>query len=544
MQFWILDFGFRNWTREEQGAASGARAAPQVFSRASAFVKAAVDSPRSAFRVPRFRLRPFAAAQGYGGQAALTFLALAALAAAGAGCGPQSSDSTPVEQPTAKVEQGPMDVTVKASGEIRAAKSSTLIPKLKRTATLESIVPEGERVKQGQVVARFTAEDLQNEIKNSEAKMVEQQSRLDGAQTTLEIQNMDNEKDFKLALQNVNAAKLDLEKLLQGDLPLDKRNAELKVQTTGRELSMKEKRHKETQSLLADGFVTEYQVEEEDIELEKAKLAAETAKVELQLLEQYTLPLQKTKAENLLSSAETEREKQKKSSAALLRQKTQDVESARRSLEQIKKDLDDKKEQLEFFVVNAPADGVVTYANPDQPWRRSEIQVGAQVHPGQVLMTIPVMTSMVAAVNISESDIRGIAKGQSAVVTVEAASGRAYPGTVEKVAEVANADGWWGSDVKEFLVEVVIKDGEGLKPGFSCNVEISTKHIADAVTVPIQAVFRDDEGFYVYRQEGSAQRKVAVKTGESSETRVQILSGIKPGDTILLTEPRRAREAL
>jgi multidrug efflux pump subunit AcrA (membrane-fusion protein) len=109
-----------------------------------------------------------------------------------------------------------------------------------------------------------------------------------------------------------------------------------------------------------------------------------------------------------------------------------------------------------------------------------------------------------------------------------------FKGSVERVAEVANQQGYFSSGVKEFEVRVTLDSFAGLRPGFSCRAEIITDTVADVVHVPIQAVFREGEGFVVYDTRGAA-RKVGV--GISSITRVQVIDGIKAGDELLLTRP-------
>jgi RND family efflux transporter MFP subunit len=240
---------------------------------------------------------------------------------------------------------------------------------------------------------------------------------------------------------------------------------------------------------------------------------------------------------NSLESARTDLEKVRKNGAVRLRQKEQDVESARRSLEQTREELAELREQLTFCVVTAPTEGVVTYADPNRPWRRAEVQVGARISRGQVLMTIPDMSGMVAAVNVSEADVHRVRLGQRATVRSEALSDLVMRGAVTKVAEVANSGGWFGSDVKEFHVEIALENGVDLKPGFSCRSEIEAARVAEALTVPVQAVFREGDDLVAYRQVKGRSERTVVRVGETSDTRAQILDGVTDGDTVLLVAP-------
>ena len=458
----------------------------------------------------------------------VTAAALVALCSCGRG---------PVEQtdiPTAKAVRGPLAVTVTASGEVRAADTSTITPQLRSAGTVEFLVEEGTRVTNNQVVARFNTDETENALKDLDARLNEQKTALDAKETQLEIQKLDNTKNLKKGEQDVRSARLEVEKLQKGDAPLERRNAELKVQTTDREWGIKKRQVVEIKLLLEDGFVTADQVEEEEIALDKARVAAGTAAVELEILNAYTLPLRETKARDTLAAAETEFEKTQKSSAALLAQKIQEVESARIALALTKKKIEERQAELEACVVRAPTEGVVTYGDPRRSWRRTEIYVGAKVHPGQTLMTIPDMSAMQVVVNVPEADIQKVAVGQAVDVLVEAAGSAGMRGTVERVGEVANTGGFWGSDVKEFEVEIDLADGKHLKPGFSCRTKILVNAIDDALQVPLQAVFRDGKRLFVYGTDRVARDVV---TGDASESMVQVLNGLAEGDTVLLVAP-------
>ncbi len=430
-----------------------------------------------------------------------------------------------------------LTVLVRASGEIRAADSNKIYPQLKGGGTIEFIVPEGERVTNSQVVARFETEEIEKEIRTFESRVIEQQNKLDAAITALEVEAMDQVKNLKAADQAAAAAEMKLKKYREGDAPLEERNARLQVETTARELTMKETRVKDIEGLLEEGFVTQDPVEEERIALERARVAHETAKVEEKLNELYTLPLRETEAVNAVEAAQTDLEKVRKNGAVRLRQKEQDVESARRSLEATTEELADLREQLVACVVHAPTKGIVTYADPSHPWRRSEVQVGARISRGQVLMTIPDMSAMVAAVNVSEADIHRVAAGQKATVRSEALANVVMNGEVVKVAEVASSGGWFGADVKEFQVEIRLDDGRNLKPGFSCRSEIELIHVADAITLPLQAIFREAGELVVYRRGKGRTERVVVRVGETTDTRAEILEGIAEGDVVILTAP-------
>jgi len=100
---------------------------------------------------------------------------------------------------------------------------------------------------------------------------------------------------------------------------------------------------------------------------------------------------------------------------------------------------------------------------------------------------------------------------------------------------------WLSPGVKVYPTVVSFDEdlsGLDLKPGMTCDVEIILAELPDALSVPIAAVFSDNESTYCYRlgPDGKAKR-TAIKIGLTSETRAQVLSGLAEGDKVLLVPP-------
>lgn len=474
------------------------------------------------------------------------FLALVAVATGSlllfAGCGKGARDSSTDSTPSAKAERMSLRVTVKASGEIQAAKSTRIIPAIRRWATIEFAVPEGQRVTNGEVIARMNTDEIERLLKDTELRVSEHQVRLDSAKTDLEVQQMESAAAMRQAQQDLQNAERELEKHVKADVALETRHAEVKIETSRRQLARLERRAVEITALLKDGFVTEDQVEQEQISMEIARLDAQTAAAEIGVLTNYSLPLREARLASAVDKAKTEIEKRRKNGTAQLRQKEQAVEAATQQLERQNRDLAQYREELAACVVTAPSDGLVTYADPNQPWRRGDVQVGGKVAPGQVLMTIPDLSEVKAVVNVPEADATRVTTNQSVIIAVEAASGQSFTGSVTKVAEVANVQGWWKADVKEYTADISLPGVKSLKPGLSCTAEIHVETVDNVLCVPVQAVFRQEKSFVVYVLDASGAHTVSVQTGKSSETHVQILEGLQQDDVVALVKPSDARK--
>jgi HlyD family secretion protein len=393
-------------------------------------------------------------------------------------------------------------------------------------------------VTNGQIVASLNPDDLNKRLDELDVQLDEKKAQLDTRTTELEIQVIDNAVALKLAKQEVTRAALRIEQFLAGDRPLARRAKALKLQETQTNIASNKKRHEDLKGLLAEGFITEDEVEEawQNIEIENINL--ESAEIELEILEKYDLPLQLTDVDNAVAQAATDKEKTLMLNRTNLRTRQRAVANASREVERVELEITKLKEERIQYEIRAPAEGVVQYGDPARPWRQATLTIGSTIHRGQLLMTIPDLSELQAEINVPESGIRRIAEGQRAVITIDALSGRTFQGTVRTVAEAANAVHWRSADVKEFKVTLDMEQPAGLKPGFSCRAEIVTKELEQALQVPIQAVFREGSTHHVYVTRGAHPERRDVEIGEASTAHVQITGGLEAGDTVFLADPK------
>ena len=76
------------------------------------------------------------------------------------------------------------------------------------------------------------------------------------------------------------------------------------------------------------------------------------------------------------------------------------------------------------------------------------------------------------------------------------------------------------------------KEGK-LIPGTFANVKLPLTTVNDAIMVPTEALIPIQNGKKIYVAENGFAREVIVETGARTENSVRVLSGLKPGDTIL-----------
>ncbi|WP_257386694.1 efflux RND transporter periplasmic adaptor subunit [Tahibacter caeni] len=182
--------------------------------------------------------------------------------------------------------------------------------------------------------------------------------------------------------------------------------------------------------------------------------------------------------------------------------------------------------QLGYTVIKAPIAGLagirqVDVGNLVQGSQTDAIVVLTQVHPINVLFTLPEqqlerVRAAGPALKVSardRGDNREVAEGMLSVIDNQIDS---TTGTFKLKAEFAN-------------------DGNTLWPGQFVNVRLEVGEIANAVTVPTQAVQRGPDGSYVYLvKEDSSVALQPVKPGtEAPGGKTVVLEGLKAGDRVV-----------
>jgi len=187
--------------------------------------------------------------------------------------------------------------------------------------------------------------------------------------------------------------------------------------------------------------------------------------------------------------------------------------------------------------VKAPFDGIVATLS---------IQKGDQATSATAVATL-ITSQQIATVTLNEVDVAKIKVGQSATLTFDAVSDLTIAGKVSQVDMIGAVT----QGVVTYNVQIYFQtDDPRIKPGMSVSANIITDTRQDVLTVSSQAVKTSNSGDnYVEVLDpaeltpvsGSntqvtsktAPRQVTVQTGLSSDTQIEIISGLNEGDTIV-----------
>ncbi len=194
------------------------------------------------------------------------------------------------------------------------------------------------------------------------------------------------------------------------------------------------------------------------------------------------------------------------------------------------------KEAIDEAEVLAPADGILIHA---KNWRGEKVREGSEMWAGSKLGSIPSLTELQAKLYVLENEAAGLGMEQSVELTLDAYPDRQLRGTVVGLANIA-APRDRNSPTKYFEVTVALADIDPsfMRPGQKLTGRILVAEKPEVISVPNQAVFKDDGESWVYIKKRGKFTRQPVATGLRSLTQTEITEGLSPGDQVALLRPR------
>ncbi len=188
------------------------------------------------------------------------------------------------------------------------------------------------------------------------------------------------------------------------------------------------------------------------------------------------------------------------------------------------------KDQIDRATLLAPRDGVVVFnalGAPGVDGKAPTAAEGAAVAPQSAPFTVVNLGGVGFMAQVDEADVDRVKTGMMAKVTLDAFPGESLEARVITVKPAAIQTTTGGI---AFPVELEISSGEReLLVGMSGSVDIEVDAVSDAVIVPIEAIFDEDEKKFVYLIEKDKVSKQEVTTGALTDTEAEIATGVEPG---------------
>ncbi len=169
--------------------------------------------------------------------------------------------------------------------------------------------------------------------------------------------------------------------------------------------------------------------------------------------------------------------------------------------------------------IKAPINGVVESVTED-------------AEAGASFTTISGNDVMNVSVSVDESDILSISEGQAASVTVGSMSNVTFSGTVASIDKNATSS----SGVTTYTATIEVEKTESMLAGMSASVVITIEGVEDAILIPVDALQKTRNSYYVYTEYNEETKELGgmteVEVGITNGSYAEIKSGISENQTV------------
>lgn len=171
---------------------------------------------------------------------------------------------------------------------------------------------------------------------------------------------------------------------------------------------------------------------------------------------------------------------------------------------------------LSYYTVKAPVSGVIESKN---------VEVNGMASQAAPAYTIVNNDTMTVTFHVSEKVRNTLAIGQSIMLD---RSGAEYEATITEI----------GASINQMtgLFEVkgcVAANGTELPSGVSVKIIADTYKAENAMLIPYDSVYYDNDGAYVYCNVEGRAKKTFIETGIFDEERIEVVSGLSLGDVVV-----------
>jgi HlyD family secretion protein len=234
-----------------------------------------------------------------------------------------------------------------------------------------------------------------------------------------------------------------------------------------------------------------------------------------------TLRITRVRVEQLANRLDIEKKRIGSASASTAAQ----VAAQQSRIEQLRAQLRLNQEQVSSLQVRAGTNGVL---------QEVTVEVGQQITPGTNIARVADPSSLKAALQIPETQIKDIALGQSA--TIDTRGGGTVAGRVQRI-DPAARNGTFTVDVR---LEGPMPQGARVDLSVDGTIELERLDNVLYVNRPTTGGGgQSSVSLFKLTPDGREALRVPVKLGRASVNTVEVLEGLSEGDTVILSDTQQ-----
>jgi len=447
---------------------------------------------------------------------------------------------TDVADPVFNVAEGPLTIGISSTGSVQSRDKVILRSELEGKNTILWIVEDGSTVKTGDLLVEFDAASLVEKRNDQEITANTALGNLIIAQEKLEVTKGDCEGNLLEREVALSLAKMDLEKYEKGDYPQENRQKEADIALAHEEMQRAAEKLDWSRKLAKEGFLTRTELQADELALRRKEIDLEMARTKMSVLTNYVVHQERATRESDVRKATRALARTKWQNKSQIRQGETEITQRSREYDRATNRLAELNFQIAKAKIVAPTNGVVLYSSTARRrWWENPPAAGESAVQRQELIYIPLDEGLIVEILVPEASLNKLEIGMEANIKVDAFPDRVFKGKLAKTGVLPDAQSTrLNPDLKMFRCELECDFGDAVvRPGMSCDVELVREAYAKALYCPVQCVTRHEGQAYVHVRKGADWEPRKIVVGLDNNRMVRILSGVVPGEEVLLAPP-------
>lgn len=415
-----------------------------------------------------------------------------------------SATVNPVRTQTVSVTRGTLVANVNAAGNVSAPGTAALaFPSSGRV--IKIAVQVGDTVKKGALLAQLDTADLQLALRTAQTNLATAQTNFDSTQANLQFALRTAQGNLATAQANYDGAKAKYgtlpEQLIVAKMALEKARVALEqAQGAYDAVAWRSDVGMTSQAAALQTATSDYSAAQANYDIAAAAINDTSLRTAQATLDNALVALDQAQ-KNVDTSTRT-------TQASL--------DSAKVALEQAQRNLDKAS-------LYAPLDGVISAVN---------FSTGDTAGSGPAVSLVD-LSDLQVKVMVAEVDMARLQAGQTVMISVDALPGKMYHGEVTAIGPVGSVM----QGVVNYPVIVVVSNPDpDIKPGMTANLAVQVDRRAGVLLAPLRAVRTQGNQKVVTVDRDGQSIQVPVTTGLSNDTQVEITSGVREGDVLVLVQ--------
>lgn len=423
---------------------------------------------------------------------------------------------------TVAVKQQSLPITLSANGTIKAERTINLSPKTSGYLK-QLLVKEGDRVRQGQVVAYMDRSNLEGQLIQARAQLAQQEANLN------KLVNGNRWQDIAQSEAQLTETQAKLQELEAGNRSEDIAQAQAQLGSAQAKLRQADDDLQRNQSLLNQGAIAQQIVNQKRSDRDAAQAAVNQAQAALTLQQKGARPEEVAQARSQVE------QRQQALNSLKAGSRPEDIDAARAQVESARGALTTIQTQINDATITAPFDGVITkkYSDPGSFVTPTTASSSVEGSASNSILTLSTNNQVVAY--LDEANVSRVKVGQKVSAKADSYPDRTFTGTVSQVAAQATTT----QNVTSFKVKISLEPTAQalLKVGTNAEVEFQLGQLNNAILVPSAAIVRQKTGTGVYVMEDKKPVFKSIEIGTTINEQTEVKSGLTNHDRVLISFP-------